>query len=119
MAQGFKAMGIECPTNRRGKSSSGVYKGLMKKIEIKIAPRKIIIYSYFLIAIITAVTILYTSLFLYKNFYQTITQSEEIIALRAVVAVESIDIKKFDRIIKKIENKTVARPSLKINNPFD
>lgn len=91
----------------------------MKKIEIKIAPRKIINYSYFALSLLTAAIIFSTSLFLYQNFYQTITESEEILALREKVAIEAVDIKKFEKIIKKIEEKTVPLQPEPLNNPFD
>ncbi len=59
--------------------------------------------------------------FLYKNFYQTITQSEEIILLKKEVAPDIINIDKVERVLQLLTTKTA--PELTINfdnikNPF-
>jgi hypothetical protein len=44
-------------------------------------------------------------MFLYKNFYQVITQSKEILLLRQKVVIETVDMDKFEAVIKKVEEK--------------
>lgn len=58
------------------------------------------------------------SLFLYKNFYRTITQSEEILILRQKVAPLSVEMNKFNEVMKKIKEKNKIRPITAINDPF-
>ncbi|MFH1677356.1 MAG: hypothetical protein ABH888_00930, partial [Patescibacteria group bacterium] len=60
---------------------------------------KIFFYLYFIIAIISAVVLTLILLFLYKNCYQIIIQSEEIIILRSGVFIENININKFNEVI--------------------
>lgn len=88
------------------------------KIKIKISHQKIktLIFSGVFILIISS--LLYVSSFLYENFYKTITQSEEIKILQKKVAIDTVDIDKFNEIIKKIEEKTNISNNIKINNPF-
>lgn len=59
-------------------------------------------------------------LFLYKNFYQTITQSEEIILLKQEVAPDTINMKKVEAILKALEEKTTTTNIIwqEIKNPF-
>ena len=78
-------------------------------IKLEIYSYKIFSYFYFLMVIIGVVAFIFVSLFLYKNFYQTITQSQEVLILRREVAIEDIDMDKFDAIIKKIKEKTRLR----------
>ncbi len=88
------------------------------KIKIKLTPRKITAWFYIFIIFITAVTLAVVTLFLYKNFYQTITQSNEIIVLRQKVVVETVDMNKFTKILDKISQKIKLRKIENINNPF-
>jgi len=90
-----------------------------KSLNIKITPRKITFWFYFFVIISATIILFFVTLFLYKNFYQTITQSKEILILREKVAIETVDIKKFNAIIQKIKQKTTLRNIDKINNPFD
>jgi hypothetical protein len=76
---------------------------------LKATSGRFLLYFYSSIAIIGIVIFVCASLFLYKNFYQTITRSQEILVLRREVAVEDIDMNKFDEIIKKIEDKVQPR----------
>ena len=76
---------------------------------LKISTSKIFIYFYASIAVLSFAIIVCVSLFLYKNFYQTITSSEEVLVLRREVAIEDIDMNKFEEIVKKIEVKTEPR----------
>jgi uncharacterized membrane protein YvbJ len=77
---------------------------------LKISISRMFLYFYSSIVIISLIILVCVSLFLYKNFYQTITSSEEILVLRREVAIEDIDMGKFEEIIKKIEEKTKPRP---------
>ncbi|MDD5031844.1 MAG: hypothetical protein PHR36_02240 [Patescibacteria group bacterium] len=76
---------------------------------LKISTGKIFIYFYSFIIIFSFVIFICVSLFLYKNFYQTITQSQEVLVLRREVAIEDININKFEEIVEKIEKKTELR----------
>jgi uncharacterized membrane protein YqiK len=76
---------------------------------LKATSGRLLLYFYSSIVIIGAIVFIFASLFLYKNFYQTITRSQEILVLRREVAVEDIDMNKFDEIVKKIEMKIQPR----------
>ena len=76
---------------------------------LKISIGKIFVYFYISIAVFSLVIIACVSLFLYKNFYQTITSSAEVLVLRREVATEDIDMNKFEEIVQKIEIKTQPR----------
>jgi uncharacterized membrane protein YqiK len=89
------------------------------KLKVKIKPQKINYYFYFLTAIATVIVLIIVSLFLYKNFYQTITQSEEILILQKKVATETVDMDKFNKLMEKIDKKTEERNLGGLNNPFD
>lgn len=59
--------------------------------------------------------------FLYRYFYQTITQSEEIIVLRREVAPESINIEEVQAVIDAYTKKTASSETISWNtqrNPF-
>ena len=87
--------------------------------KIKLTTKKIIFSFYLFVIILSALALLCNTLFLYKNFYKTITRSEKIKILQKKVMIESIDIKKFDSITKKIKEKTSRRELKNIKNPFD
>jgi len=76
---------------------------------IKATNGRLLLYFYSSMVIISVVIFVCASLFLYKNFYQTITQSQEILVLRREVAAEDINMNKFDEIIEKIEMKIKPR----------
>jgi uncharacterized membrane protein YqiK len=76
---------------------------------LKATSGRLLLYFYSSIVIIGVIVFIFASLFLYKNFYQTITRSQEILVLRREVAVEDIDMNKFDEIVKKIEIKIQPR----------
>lgn len=78
---------------------------------LRISSSKIFLYFYSLIIIIGLIVFIFVSLFLYKNFYQTIASFQEVLVLRREVAIEDIDMNKFEEIIKKIEIKTKPRPA--------
>jgi len=88
------------------------------KKPIKLTPKKI---SYFLTACLIGLIILImtcVSGFLYKNFYQMITQADEIIILREKVALDTISLEKFNLIIGKLESKTAPKESIAVTDPF-
>lgn len=58
------------------------------------------------------------SVFLYKNFYQIITQTKEILVLREKVALTAVDMAKFDLIINRLTKKTLPQKSDNIISPF-
>lgn len=70
----------------------------------------------FLMIIILGVT----GIFLYKNFYQTLTQAQEIIILKGEVAPEMLDFEKFNQVLNKIEEKTKPEEInwSEVKNPF-
>lgn len=90
----------------------------MNKQEIKISSKKIIFYTYSIIFLLITAGLINASYFLYKNFYLSINRSEEIIFLRKKVAIQSIDIRKFDEIIKNISAKEKLNEKEFANNPF-
>lgn len=69
----------------------------------------------FLVALII---LIFISLFLYKNFYQTITQGKEVLLLREKVAVDTVNIEKFNAIIDKLAKKTKIKLPGAIISPF-
>jgi len=91
----------------------------LKLTKLKITPRVISYCFYILIILLTLLTLSGLSLFLYQNFYQTITQSKEILILKEKVVIEMIDIKNFNQIIEKLNQKIAAKKISTINNPFD
>lgn len=60
-------------------------------------------------------------LFLYKNLYQTIAQTEEIMILRQEVAPDIIDMKRVEAILESLNKKTTTTEEInwqEIKNPF-
>lgn len=82
----------------------------MKKISLKISTKTAIKYSFFLVATVSLAAVLYTGIFLYNNFYLIITQSEEVVMLKQKLAIESINITRFQAIIDRIKTKTESFP---------
>jgi len=89
------------------------------KFKIKISPKQITFWFYFLVIILSLAIFAYTYLFLKNHFYDTITQSKDIIILKEKVASETINVKKFDDIMEKLKQKTTPRQIKNLNNPFD
>jgi len=85
---------------------------------IKLTPKKLSSLTATAIIFITLVILIFVSLFLYKNFYQTITQTKEIIILREKVAIDTVDIEKFNIIMNKLTEKTKPNELKNIINPF-
>ena len=86
---------------------------------IKFTSKKIIFWLGAVAVILSISALSYNTLFLYKNFYQVITYFEEIIVLREKVAIETVDMRRFDSITEKINKKTDRRELKSITNPFD
>ena len=91
----------------------------MKMIKpIKLTPKKLSSLTAMAIIFITLIILILVSLFLYKNFYQTITQTKEILILREKVAVDTVNMEKFNIIMDKIAKKTTPRELINIISPF-
>jgi len=75
-------------------------------------------YTNLLVFLVIIASIAYSALFIYKNFYLVITQSEEIIILQKKVLSKIINTNKFDSIIEKIDEKNNTKGTVKIINPF-
>jgi hypothetical protein len=91
----------------------------MKKFILKITPKKITFWFYFFIVLASLTVFSYISMFLYQSLYKTITQSEEIVILKEKVAIETINMKKYETIIDRIKEKNIARQIRNYSNPFD
>lgn len=91
-------------------------------MEIKIKPtitqQKLNYYLYFGILAVACAILIITSSFLYKNFYQTITESNFILNLKSQVANEMVNTQKFNLIIEKFEKKTKAEKKKISRDPF-
>jgi hypothetical protein len=91
---------------------------IIAKKQLKLTPKKMSSLFTLFTIILTMVVLISISLFLYKNFYQAITQTKEILVLREKVALDTVDIKKFDSIIDKLSKKTSVKELLNIASPF-
>jgi hypothetical protein len=89
------------------------------KIKYKIPYKKIIIYSYILIAISGILATAYTLHFLYTNFYQTLTSSINLLDLKGKVASDAINVKKFDQVLNRIKSKSALPAPDRTHSLFD
>lgn len=89
-----------------------------KNIETKLTPEQIRLYTNLAVFTIVLSAIAYVSLFLYQNFYLTITQSKEIMILQKKVITGTVNTNQFDKIIKKINEKNNNNNNSEIKNPF-
>lgn len=87
--------------------------------KIKIETKKIIYYIFIFFIISCLASLFFVYYFLYKNFYLSIIKVDEIVILKDKVAIESLNIVKFNNVIKKINEKTANKDFEKIKNPFD
>ena len=73
-----------------------------------------------ILSIIVSLILLASGIFLYKNFYKTLTGAQKIIILRSQIALEEVDMALFDRVIQAIENKKIAQEVdwANFRNPF-
>jgi len=96
--------------------SQSKYMMIIKPIEL--TPKKLSSLTTTAIILITLMILIFMSLFLYKNFYQTITQTKEIVILRKKVAVDTVNIEKFNIIMEKIAKKITLNKLKNIASPF-
>jgi len=77
-------------------------------------------YIYYLSITLILLTFGFNVVFLYNNFYKTITQVEIVYMLNSQVSFEIIDINLWDDIEKTIEHKKtpVLEPEEILKNPF-
>lgn len=77
-------------------------------------------YLYLILIGFLAIALIFLSIFLYRNFYQAIAYSKEIIVLRQQVAVNDIDMNLFNLVIEKLEKRSEKRivDWQKLKNPF-
>ena len=85
---------------------------------IKLTPKKLSSLTATAIIIITLTILIFVSLFLYKNFYQTITETKEILILREKVAIDTVNMAKFNIIMDKLTAKTKPNELKNIISPF-
>lgn len=85
---------------------------------MKINFKKINWWIYFTIAILVIIIFSYSVLFLYYNFYRTITQENDIITLRKNVQIEYLNMNKFNQIVKKLEEKIAPPKNINTKNLF-
>lgn len=88
-------------------------------MRVKIVFHRIKFYINLMTILIIIVAFAYTFLFLYRDFYLVMTQSEEILVLQRKVSIDTIDVEQFNKVIKKIKEKSKSGYIGRINNPFD
>ena len=91
---------------------------MMTMKPIKLTPKKLSSLTATAIIVITLVILIFVSIFLYNNFYQTITETKEILILREKVAINTVNMEKFNIIIDKLTKKTVPEQLKNIISPF-
>lgn len=91
---------------------------MVTKKQINLTPKKISNWLTLIIIILTLMTLIFVSIFLYKNFYQTIAQTKKILILRGKVALYEVDIKKFNLIIDRLTKKTLPKKLDNLISPF-
>lgn len=76
-------------------------------------------YISYLIAIAIIIIFSLLGVFLYKYFYQTIAQSQEIVLLKQEVAPDILDSEKVSKVIKELDLKeATSTTDIDIINPF-
>jgi glycopeptide antibiotics resistance protein len=88
------------------------------KKQIKLTPKKVSSWIATAIFTITMVVLIFVSIFLYNNFYQAITETKEILVLKDKVALDSINMEKFNSIIDELTKKTTPKKLDNIASPF-
>ena len=84
-----------------------------------LTPKKIFNWLIVIIIILTAAALILVSIFLYRNFCQTISQSEEILVLKERVSLNTVNMEKFNSIIDKLTKKTAVKKSANVTDPFN
>lgn len=88
----------------------------LPKITYKIINR----YIYFLLIIFIIIVSNYLFLFLYKNLYQIIAHSNEIVILKEKVSAETVNINEFNKIINNLDKKRAQPKTVNnLNDPFN
>ena len=90
----------------------------MKNIGTKINPKKTIGLIRVLIIFIILGLLGASGYFLYKNFYQVVSESEEVSKLKRNISIESVDIKTFESVTKKLKEKQTLKDVNTIKDPF-
>ncbi len=88
------------------------------KKPIKLTPKKISSWVTTIIIVFTLVAMVFVSIFLYKNFYQSITETKEILILREKVVLDMVNMEKFNLIINRLTQKTAPQELKNITSPF-
>lgn len=70
------------------------------------------------VILMALISLISLSLFLYKNFYQAVTQTKEILILRQKVAIEAVNLEKFNIIMNKLAEKIAPHEIKNIKSPF-
>lgn len=82
------------------------------KVHFNFSIKKILRIVEILVIVSACLGMIYITYFLYNNFYISLTESQIIIDLRDKVAIETVNAKKFDNIIKNIDKKTVDKETV-------
>ncbi len=90
-----------------------------QKIKSWFTLKRLVKYFFAVIFLCSLSAFFYTAKFLYSDFYLSITQSDKIILLKEKVAAESINVKKFESVMKKLNEKSSIGDDQKINDIFD
>ena len=82
----------------------------INKKNIKISRRGTLLASYLFLFFFSLVVFSAVTIFLYKDFYQAIIQSDEVLLLKSEVMIEDINMKQFEEVLGKLETKTKTAP---------
>ena len=78
-------------------------------------------YFYILILLMVIVVIFFLGMFIYQNFYLTITRAQTIVILKQEVAPDTINLNKIEAVLGKINQKAAAEGAVDwttLNDPF-
>lgn len=88
------------------------------KKPIKLTAKKISNLLTMVIISLNLAILIMISVFLYNNFYQVITQTKEILILKSKVALDTVDMEKFNLIVVKLAEKISPREQKNVASPF-
>ncbi|KKR21760.1 MAG: hypothetical protein UT48_C0004G0016 [Parcubacteria group bacterium GW2011_GWE2_39_37] len=80
--------------------------------------KRLIFYVYLSVFTIIGVVLFFTSLFLYKNVFNTSAVYDEIISLQRITVAETVNMRKFNEVVEKIDKKVSAKETAQINDIF-
>ncbi|MDO8592167.1 MAG: hypothetical protein Q7R92_00160 [bacterium] len=89
------------------------------KKHLKFTAKKISNLFTAVIISLSLIIFILVSVFLYNNFYQVITQAKEILTLKGKVALETVNLEKFNLIMEKLAEKTSSKEAKNITSPFN